>query len=499
MTKLYKLALAVLLPFTAVAQQEILTVPIKSFSGKISTIKDISPAIDDAGNTCLYLTQYNLFTKFTSTYFLSLTPTGQVLGKTKLNSDFIEQQDFLGSLDQGESFHFYKYSKTDRGYKIIQHKVNKATGENTILPDLEPELLKGCKFVTSFTEGNQVYMLFYSKKESALQVLQLDANSQSNIKTIVITIDNGPSRFLRYSDVEFMNEKSAKTVYAAHHQKKLYKQGDKLYFVFDAFMLGNTKFTTTDILELDLTNSTSKLTKLPEMPYKTGLNFNSYLFKDQLFRVQVSSKELILDVYELPTLKQLKNYSYGKDDQLTLKSTPVLKRGAATIYDSDYKVLEKTSEVLRKMDKGTPAITVEETGTNTLQLTIGSYVAPTPSGGYGGGMGMPMGGGTISTPGGSVTLPSTRMAMASPGFYSQGSGVSTYFKAFLNAATYTKVEHTTGRTLQDQVDDYEIHLQKGDKRIGSTATYKANGNAYFVYEDLDEKALKLVMFSAPAQ
>jgi hypothetical protein len=215
--------------------------------------------------------------------------------------------------------------------------------------------------------------------------------------------------------------------------------------------------------------------------------------------VQVTSKELVLDVHDLPTLKQLKNYTYGKDDELAIKSTPVLKRGAATIYDSNYKVVEKTSEVLRKMDKGTPAITVEETEANTLQLTIGSYVAPTPSGGYGGGMSMPMGGGTIATPRGPVTIPATSMAMATPGFYNQGSGVSTYFKAFVNAATFTKAEHTTGRTLQDQIDDYEIRLQKGDKRVGSKATYKANGNAYLVYEDLEEKALKLVMFTPPAQ
>lgn len=488
MNKLYSLMLGLVLPVAALAQQEVATVLLSSFPIPISSLENISPAIDEAGNMCLYL-DFKQANIINSAQFLTLSPEGQVLSKSTFQSEILNKPELLGALIQPKHFLFYQYSKLGSTYKIEPFLIDKATGATIPLPSLQPKLYKGSKLVTSFVEQNEVYMLFYTKKENTLQVVRLNADNKLSVHTIATDIDNGPSRFLRYGDVVYMDQKLSKTVFAGHHQKKVYLQHDKLYIVFDAFAYKAT----TEILELNLTKNTSRLTKLHKLQGDQASEFNSYLFKDRVFRLQLSNSYLSLTVYDVNTQEQLKNYLYWKEDDLALKSTPVIKRGAATIYESDYKVLEKTTQVLRKMDKGKPAITVEDVGQNTLQLTIGSYMPPNT--GISGGMMMPTGGGTISTPNGTVTLPTTWMHMGGAGFYSHGTGVSVHFKAFVDADTYEKVEHVGLESLQDQVDEYEEELHRRSIKTGAKAIYRANGKGYFIYEDKNGQTLKLVLLS----
>lgn len=497
MNKLCKLVLAWLLPLAALAQQEVATVPLSKFPIPIRSLNEITPAVDEAGNTCLYLHYNGLANK--SLQFLTLSPQGQVVHMSQLQHQNLSKTELLGALSKRDAFVFFRYNKLGAAHNVLPILVDKTTGEPLSLPALTPTLPAKSELVTSFTDQNQVYMLFYAKKEKTLEVLRLNAEGAFSQQTIPVNIHDAPSHFLRYGDVIYMQPDGAKTVFATHHQKKAYLQGDKLYLLFDSLVPPQSKSATTEILTLDLSRSTAQLTKLPEVPIGVSSDFNSFLHQDKVLRLQLSRSELILSMFDVNTLQLLAQHTFTKDDDLTLKSGPVVKRGANSIYESDYKVLEKTSQVLRKMDKGQPAIVAENIGGNIVQLTIGAYQQPSSNAGAP--IAMSVGGGTISTPNGPVSLPSSMVYshsyMNNFGMYSHGTGVSTYFKALLHADTFEKVEHPETQTLQDMLDAYEESLRV--RSVGAKVVYRNKGNAYMVYEDKDNKALKLVQFNAPQQ
>jgi hypothetical protein len=494
MNKVYKLMLALLLPLAAEAQQEVANVPLSKFPVSINKIEDIAAVINDDGNASLYLTANNALTNLTTIQLITLSPEGQVLSKSKHPQELFSDEEFIGALVSPNHFNFYRYDKSGIIQEVVNFQVDKTTGLTTPLPSVRLQVDSKSKFITSFVEGNEIVLLYYLKKPASIQVIRLDTAGKQHLSNVPVTIDYGPDRFLRYGDVVYMNESSAKTVFAGHHQKKVYKQGNKLYFVFDRFLPVQKSMATTEILELDLVNNTSNLTKLPTLPIGVSADFNSYLFKDRIFRLMISNKELTLSIYDLDTQKQLASYSFDKDAELTIKSTPVMKRGTYPFLESNFTIIEKTSKVLRQMDKGKPAIVVEDLGNQALQLTIGSYLKLQSGGG---GTLMPTGGGSISTPGGMVSLP-TSWNYVGGGFYSHGDGISTYFKSFLNANTFEKIERTDEVSLQDQIDKYEEALLKTNVRIGAKTIYKVSDKAFLAYLDQKDKALKLVMFTSKA-
>lgn len=425
---------------------------------------------------------------------LSFSPEGQVLSKTKHAPVVFTTQEPLGALVKPQHFVFYRFNKKAPTHKLLGFQIEKGTGISTSLPAITLNVDPKSKYVTSFVEGNEVVMLYYLKKPSSIQVIRIDTASQQHLNTI--NIDNAPDRFLRYGDIVYMHEQTAKTVFATHHQKKVYKHGNKLYFVFDAYTPVHSTKATTEILELDISAGTSQLTKLPDLPIDASSDFNSYLFKDRISRLFLSRHDLGITVFDLQTTAPLAVFRFRKDDELTLKSTPVTMLGGANKAYADNKVLEKTSQVLHKMDKGKPAIVVEDVGDKVLQLTIGSYKEAVDY--SGGGVMMPTGGGSFSTPGGVVTTPTTYMYVATPGLNNQGSGVSTIFKAFVDADTYKKVENAEHRSLQDKLEVYEELLRRLSVNVGAKTFFQSNDKAYMVYEDKDEKALKLIMFTETA-
>ena len=106
----------------------------------------------------------------------------------------------------------------------------------------------------------------------------------------------------------------------------------------------------------------------------------------------------------------------------------------------------------------------------------------------------PTGGGTIATPRGNVSMPVTWVHTGG-GFYGHGSGVSTYFKSFLHAGTFDKVEQADAGSLQDQIDAYEDTLRRRNTNIGAKTIFMKEDAAYLAYVDQKEKELKLIKFT----
>ena len=142
---------------------------------------------------------------------------------------------------------------------------------------------------------------------------------------------------------------------------KLYLTGDSIHLVSDI----NHEFT--QIISHDLKTGATKVDQF----YQANVEYaptNSFLTTDCLFQVAVNPKEMVFQVTDLKTKKVLKKHHVTKNDELYLANGPIRQRGGRY---KQYRELEKTSQFLRKLGNGNPAIYVNLIN-DQFEINIGS-------------------------------------------------------------------------------------------------------------------------------
>ena len=197
MNKLYTFMLGLMLPATALAQQEIARVPLSKFPVSINKIEEIAAVVDQADNASLYVTSNNTLTSLSTVQFINLSPAGEVLSKTKHPQELFSNEEHLGALIGAEHFNFYRYNKKNSQHQVARFQVEKGTGLSTPLPTITLHVDSKSRFITSFVADNEITMLYYLKKPGSIQVVQLDMAGQERVTDIHVDIDYGTERFNR--------------------------------------------------------------------------------------------------------------------------------------------------------------------------------------------------------------------------------------------------------------------------------------------------------------
>ena len=156
----------------------------------------------------------------------------------------------------------------------------------------------------------------------------------------------------------------------------------------------------TAILTLNFEQGSSSFKLLPALAAERSLLANTFILRDRLYKISGNKDILDLRVYHFPSLEKLNNFTYNKEQEISLMKAGLHYRKGDEIPT----IIEKanTRKILRKLQKGTLAIYAKPLNNNAVALRIGSFHERS---GGGGSMMMPMGGGTISTPMGSVSAP----------------------------------------------------------------------------------------------
>lgn len=194
------------------------------------------------------------------------------------------------------------------------------------------------------------------------------------------------------SDVERFKENIPNTIENTSKKIKMFERENGVLFSINV----NNDFT--QLLYLDYSNYTAKNTSFdnPLLEINKGSKkSNSYLNGDNVFIFSVAREEFSFEINSLSKNELIKSYSVNKDQEITIKNTPIIQEGG--IYDG-YRELDKTKQFIRKIYNGNIGVSVRK-HENMYHVVLGGYVLQKSSG-----MMMPMGFGIPIASVGSVTI-----------------------------------------------------------------------------------------------
>ena len=296
----------------------------------------------------------------------------------------------------------------------------------------------------------ELYFLLMNKRESKLILLR--AKDEKTVERKEFQLSDRVVDIIRKADFE--------QVYTKHENNFLELKQEKSYLL-NAHTLVLTKELdkskhgvaagSTAILTLNFEQGSSSFELLPALAAKRGILANTFILQNRLYKVSGNKDLLDLRIYHFPSLEKLQNFTYHKDQEIS-----IMGRGLHYRKGDDFPLLierEETRKILRKLQKGTLVIRAKPLKNNVVALRIGSFHEL----GGGGSMVIPMGGGAISTPMGSVSAP---MSVGTVYF---GNGRSSTAEYYFDVRLNEQLEiagHTPPISLQEKEEDAIENLRE---------------------------------------
>ena len=339
------------------------------------------------------------------------------------------------------------------------------------------------KLVAGFTDGPDFCLVTAQSKPGTVTLERFTGGAAAGKKEFAVA-DKALLKSLLKKDFAFIPAGREIPLEQAKSLHKLYWRAGKLTFTFDG-REGPAGTPETALLTLDPLAGTPVVQRIAAAAGSPA-EHNSFLYADTLFVLGVDKKALQLSLFSLASLQPLKHFSYQSGEQIRLKATPLLENGENA--ERNWTAEDVSRKVIKAIAGGTPMVSVWARG-NTYQLCMGSHFIPRSGGGS---MMMPTGGGSFSTPRGSISTPVTY----SPVYFGGGSGenIYTYFGGALSreqllvAPAATRVEN-----VHDKIKS-RIEALNGGAKLGGVGTIASDGGVYLLYLNKKEKYLTVEEF-----
>ncbi|MBJ6117477.1 hypothetical protein JAO76_04705 [Pontibacter sp. BT310] len=475
--------------------------------------EDLVSVADDNGNVCLYFYQNNKL------HFTLVSPTGEVLAQHEIPYRWNRDPQVLGTRVTDTDFIFYSRYENGRRDYVRPFAINRKTGAFRSLQDVELDKERNTYFVGGFGDDEHFYMLYTDRKDRLHLYRSSDSPEGLAKMERQIFEPNLPdtrTKDTRLMDLVYVHPDMEQTVVAGYHSGKIYSRDGNIYIIFDGQSLKdlNRKEATTEILALNWDTGKTTYRTLPALEQRNDPSFNSFLFRDTLFRLQLDRDKLNLTAYNFNTLEPVKTYTFSGDQDIAIKSTPVYQRGMRGLFASDVDTVKQTSKVMKKLAEGLPAITVNAFTDSTIQLTIGSYDPPgerntssdmsrmvrTPDQYYRTSRGLMMIPGrwvpAYNIPNYYLNSPYYSRYFYDPygqgGSRPSGPGISTYFRAVLDDNTLAKTDNGTKELVQDKVDKFEQELKS---EPDYKTVYRYGNKLHYGYYDRKSKTFRIMEFA----
>ncbi|WP_161889787.1 hypothetical protein [Pontibacter russatus] len=473
--------------------------------------EDLVTVADEDGNVVIYFYQNGRLN------IALLSPTGEQLAQHEIPYRFSQEPQILGTRVTDDEFIFYSRYTNGRREYVRPFAVNRHTGAFRSMQDEQLEIARNAEFLGGFGNDEHFYML-YTDRDNNLHLYRDNDENVARLEHRVFKpeMPRTRDRYAREEDLIYVSDDIEHNVFTGHHRSKIYLRDGKIYMIFDGFDLrgGERNKATTEILALDWETGETEYRTLPPLEQRNDPTFNSFLYKDKLFRVNMEKDKFKLTAYDFETLEPIKEYTYTGDEEIAIKSTPVQQRGAKAIFSPDKTVIEKTSKVMKNLADGVPAITVDSFNDSTLQLTIGSYEAPAERSGMDDRTRMVRtpdryvrtSRGLMMVPGRwtpAYNIPSYYLnspyysryfydPYGQGGSYASGPGTSTYFRSVLDADNLTKVEDAKAEVLQDKIETFEEELKREPEY---KTVYRYGDKLHYGYYDRKARTFRIMEFA----
>ncbi|TKD67032.1 hypothetical protein [Flavobacterium sp. ASW18X] len=293
------------------------------------------------------------------------------------------------------------YKNGDKTMLFLKDKGNKKFG--SILFDFDKQTSKEIvydfklqkeSYVTSYSNEDNFYLVTIVNKSSVLNLYTFDFEGQYKKESIdlqgetflstqgkaidlhKLMLSEGPKGTGTYTsnlDVVEISPESPNTIEITSESTKMYSKDSSFIISLDGGL-------DTYLLQIDPKAISYKLTAIAR-PSLTGekINSNSFILDDNIHLIAATVDALKYEVKALNTKKIIKSYTVKEDEEISFKNTPIIQEGGRI---KDYREMEKTAKLLRRLGKEYIGIAVEKLDDNYV-VTIGSKKEISTGGGPG--------------------------------------------------------------------------------------------------------------------
>jgi hypothetical protein len=466
----------------AQAPQKLLEFPIYLHTGSIVSANksEVFAAKDKDNQVVLFLIDKKDF------YAVSIDKDFQLKNQIDLQKpDSPLYKKILGGLYKDDRcVLFYTGSKEKQFTALsVDFLTGKSTTSRTLLK-LEKE-----KFIDAFVYNEIFYLLTLTDRSNNIKVYSFTSRQEPEATSYNFSelISMDLHEYLRKGfgsdiDVQRIDPEAENNLSTTFAKNKLYYFDNKIYLTIDAP-------NGTGIITLDLITKQPDYRKITPASLKSSITtHNSFIFRHILFQAAANADEMKIKASVFPEGTAIREFSVERGDDISFANTPIIQEGGGTAYAANtIRELSKTRQLLRKISASSVAISVCENRKQDLQMTVGSYKELNGGGGGMGG-GMPMGGGSISTPYGPASLPTYYTAPSYYAFQNNKLTKSAYFKSVFENKSLLHKEGEVEQTIYEKIENYE----KMNEGKTTTETLFRMHN-YFVYGYYDKSTKKYVM------
>ncbi|MFI0491135.1 hypothetical protein [Flavobacterium sp.] len=372
--------------------------------------------------------------------------------------------------------------------------------------------LQNEKFVQYFSLNELFYIMTVVKDSNILKFYVFDSEGKmveksidtpslfflnnENLKTNLFGMLKEEIGLQSSYSVQKISPESTTSLVFSSKKRKCYILDNKVIMTFDSH------WDYTQMLTIDLNSFivSEKFIKKPFVSFqeKYDIDSNSYLFEGKLYQIKLSSSEFKLSVKSLDDVL-LKEFAISNDDPIDFKNSVILQKGNA--FTNGDRVLEKTSQFLRKVKNNNCAISCYNLNQNLL-ITLGGVSEI--RGGAGGGMmmgGMGFGmAGALMMPGNIMFVP-VYMNPILDNFNSYRGRKVIYINCLFNK----EIDHLQGEIKPlafDKIQDFLTEESKNNltlfsnpnNQVDSETVFKIDSVYYLGYYDKNTKQYTIRKF-----
>lgn len=318
--------------------------------------------------------------------------------------------------------------------------------------------------ISSFTTNNIFCLITASKKSAELNIISNGQRGGISFDTITVVLNIlnknlSAAKLMDDAVVIKPGERSPERLSAAN---KIYYSGNTVY-------ISNEHHDATCITEVNLKtgNIKQKIFKQQfdgDMTEAIKGRFNSFLNNNILVNGNLYNAALSVSFYDYNNENRIKTYTVSGDDTINFKNSAVTFEKAkkfnlifekSPIVFKNGKNLTDAKQFIKKALKGQLALSLSNKTKDQVELVVEIYYEPV--GGGGGGLSPRFPGGSFSTPGGMVNLPSTPGYFSSGGFGYSSYEKSTHFKCLFQPGTFEHIQDMDETMSTDELIENELN------------------------------------------
>jgi len=360
--------------------------------------------------------------------------------------------------------------------------------------------LKGEEFLESISYNNKLYIITIKRKSSKLYIYEF-VDDQTGVKK---EIDLSKERFSKSFKTLFyvlfhtnsalkekivlnkIDHKNPNSIDLVSFPNKIYCYNNTIYITMDVY----DEYT--KVISIDLTNFKSNVIDYPfaevDCAYDLGIRSNSYLFENNIYQISGCKKELYFSIADIKNGSKYKEWRYKKDDAIDLKNTPLIQLGGAFHKNENYKELDETKQILKKIEDGNIGISVYKPKED-IEVTIGGYAKLFTKELIGVAL-MGFAAGVGGTPN---IGPSNNNYYSNPTMYSfqnYAHARSVYFKSLFNQ----NLDHIKGNVSDNAFDKIRIFANENANNFSVVTIFKVSNYYVLGYYDKTKKKYYLLKF-----